>query len=207
MLHVICTRLGPGHLSVYVGDRSQHSEENLELHLSMPSLLLLLHNEQHFGQNSLLFVANQRIRTRIVYLKNDHCLFSLFALVHKHLNCVQVILEKKIWRFADNHLNIVRQSVSLRFYGCGGKCRQITLSGMICACCVMACMCRSITVHAGKLVGGRCLHLPLLMPSKQLKGYEFMCVRQRERECLLGYKSICALYTCKRLLVLTSLII
>ena len=36
MLHVICSRLHPGHLSVCVGDSSGRSEEiakNLELHL------------------------------------------------------------------------------------------------------------------------------------------------------------------------------
>ena len=32
--------VAPGHFSVYVGDSFQHSEENLTLHLSMPSLLL-----------------------------------------------------------------------------------------------------------------------------------------------------------------------
>ena len=53
VLHVICTRLRPGHLSVCVGDGSRRSEEivkNLELRLSMrlyssssSSLLLLLY--------------------------------------------------------------------------------------------------------------------------------------------------------------------
>ena len=45
MLHVICTRLHPGHLSVCVGDSSRGREEivkNLEQRLSMRLLLLLL---------------------------------------------------------------------------------------------------------------------------------------------------------------------
>ena len=45
MLHVICTRLRPGHLSVCVGDSLRRSEEivkkNLELRLLTRSLLLL----------------------------------------------------------------------------------------------------------------------------------------------------------------------
>ena len=45
VLHVICTRLRPGHLSVCVGDGSRCSEEivkNLEPHLWMRLLLLFL---------------------------------------------------------------------------------------------------------------------------------------------------------------------
>ena len=45
VLHVICTRLCPGHLSICVRDGSQRSEENvkyLELRLWMRLLLLLL---------------------------------------------------------------------------------------------------------------------------------------------------------------------
>ena len=44
VLHVICTWLRPGHLTIHVVDSSQHSEEivkNLELHLWMQLLLLL----------------------------------------------------------------------------------------------------------------------------------------------------------------------
>ena len=43
MLHVICTQLCPGHLRVCVGDSLRRSEEivqNVELHLSVQSLLL-----------------------------------------------------------------------------------------------------------------------------------------------------------------------
>ena len=45
VLHVICTRLCPGHFSVRVGDglrRSEEIVENLELRLGMRLLLLLL---------------------------------------------------------------------------------------------------------------------------------------------------------------------
>ena len=45
VLHVICTRLHPGHLTVCVGDSLWRSEEivtNLELRLSVQLLLLLL---------------------------------------------------------------------------------------------------------------------------------------------------------------------
>ena len=45
MLHVICTQLHLGYLSIGVGDSSQHSEEivkSLELRFSMGLLLLLL---------------------------------------------------------------------------------------------------------------------------------------------------------------------
>ena len=50
VLHVICTRLNPGHLSSCIGDSSWHSEEivqNLELHLSMQLLLCRVIHERH----------------------------------------------------------------------------------------------------------------------------------------------------------------
>ena len=45
MLHVICTQLRSGHLSVRVGDSSGRREEvveNLELRLSMPLIIVIV---------------------------------------------------------------------------------------------------------------------------------------------------------------------
>ena len=56
VLHVICTRLRPGYSSICFGDSSRHCEEivkNLELHLWMQLLLLLLLHRMGLGLHSL----------------------------------------------------------------------------------------------------------------------------------------------------------
>ena len=42
MLHVICTRLRPGHLSVRVGDGSRRSEEIVKLQIAAFNAIIIL---------------------------------------------------------------------------------------------------------------------------------------------------------------------
>ena len=73
---MLCTRLRPDHLSIRVGDSSQHGEEivkNLKLRLWMRLLLLLLY-----------IYTYQGFPTRIVYLYNDISIDKIYHSGRKH---------------------------------------------------------------------------------------------------------------------------
>ena len=101
MLHVLCTRLRPGHLSVHVGDSLRRSEEivkNLELCLSV-QLLLLHHVEKRIEAEWLIpepFVSEWPI---------VHFSFCLLSCTRSKICSSD--LEKNSSKICSNHVNIV----------------------------------------------------------------------------------------------------
>ena len=114
VLHVICTQLHSAHFSVHVGDSSPHSEEtvkNLDLWLSIRSLLLLL----LFLLSILLFfvlVCKDLHYVKVTIFLNTKLCLKNYVNIGQILARIYTILK---WRFflnsklcLKNHVNIVQ---------------------------------------------------------------------------------------------------